>query len=259
MSLPGIIRWTWSAGGFSALTCLRKRFGNAPALGSAWPILIADGGVSGSFGSLTEPASGLAAGTRFDALYGSNAITLAVTPSFYGNLAAAGVAESSSERAVGSALDAIRPAPGVAMDPARSALFGPLYTLPAGSIAVGLDELAPSIYPGRDDHRAQLLVLDGQCGQRPVGGAARPGRRSRRQQRARTERQHDLGQRSRRLRQHRRRRWLTRLHRGAGRHGGRHRHAGGRHRTRWRGDRNGRGADLVAGRRRTPTAARRSL
>ena len=48
--------------------------GNAPALGSAWPILIADGGVSGSFGSLTEPTSGLAAGTRFDTLYGSNAI-----------------------------------------------------------------------------------------------------------------------------------------------------------------------------------------
>ena len=128
-------------------TIVVSSIGNAPALGSAWPILIADGGVSGSFGSLTEPASGLAAGTRFDTLYGSNAITLAVTPSFYGNLAAAGVAESSSESAVGSALDAIRPAPGVAMDPARSALFGPLYTLPAGSITVGLDELAPSIYP----------------------------------------------------------------------------------------------------------------
>ena len=103
--------------------------------------------MSGSFGALTEPASGLAAGTRFDTLYGSNAISLAVTPSFYGNLAAAGVAESSSESAVGTALDAIRPAPGVAMDPAQSALFDPLYTLPAGNIAVGLDELAPSIYP----------------------------------------------------------------------------------------------------------------
>ena len=103
--------------------------------------------MSGSFGSLTEPASGLAAGTRFDTLYGSNAISLVVTPSFYGNLAAAGLAESSSESGVGAALDAIRPAPGVAMDPAQSALFGPLYTLPAGSIAVALDELAPSIYP----------------------------------------------------------------------------------------------------------------
>ena len=74
-----------------------------------------------------------------------------------------------------------------------------------------------------------------------IGGAAWPGRRSRRQQRARTERQHDLVQRSRRLRQHRRRRWLTGLHRGAGRYGGRRRHAGARPRTGWRGDRNSRG------------------
>jgi outer membrane autotransporter protein len=139
--------WVGGAATLSGGTIIVSSIGNAPALGSAWPILVADGGVSGSFGSLTEPASSLAAGTRFDTLYGSNAITLTVTPSFYGNLAAAGVAESSSENAVGSALDAIRPAPGVAMDPARSALFGPLYTLPAGSIAVSLDELAPSIYP----------------------------------------------------------------------------------------------------------------
>ena len=70
-----------------------------------------------------------------------------VTPSFYGNLAAAGLAESSSETGVGAALDAIRPGPGTALDPAQAALFDPLYPLPAGSITVALDELAPSIYP----------------------------------------------------------------------------------------------------------------
>ena len=95
---------------------------------------------------MTEPTSGLAAGTRFDALYGGNGISLVVTPSFYGNLAAAGVAESRSESGIGLALDAIRPAPGVAMDSAHAALFGPLYTLPADRITAGLDELAPSIY-----------------------------------------------------------------------------------------------------------------
>lgn len=121
--------------------------GNTPALGSAWPILTAAAGVSGSFTSLTEPASGLAPGTRFDTLYGANAISLVATPSFYGNLAAAGVAENSSESGIGTALDAIRPAPGAAMDPAHASLFDPLYTLPAGRITVGLDELAPSIYP----------------------------------------------------------------------------------------------------------------
>ncbi len=117
------------------------------ALGSALPILTAAGGVSGSFGVLTEPLSGLAAGTRFDTLYGADMVWVATTPSLYGNLAAAGVPESSSESAIGNALDAIRPAPGVALDPAHAALFGPLYTQPAGSITVALDELAPSIYP----------------------------------------------------------------------------------------------------------------
>ena len=117
------------------------------ALGTAYPILTAAGGVSGSFSALTEPASGLAAGTRFDTLYGSDTVWVATTPSVYGNLAAAGVPESSSESAIGAALDAIRPAPGTALDPVHAGLFGPLYTLPASSITVALDELAPSIYP----------------------------------------------------------------------------------------------------------------
>jgi len=127
-------------------TIVVTSIGNNPALGRSFPILTAVGGVIGSFDSLTEPVGGLAVGTRFDALYGSHAISLVVTPSFYGKLGAAGMTESRSESAVGAVLDAIRPAPGAAMDAAHSALFGPLYTLPAGGIAAGLDELAPSIY-----------------------------------------------------------------------------------------------------------------
>jgi outer membrane autotransporter protein len=119
----------------------------APLLGIVYPILTAAGGVSGGFDALAEPSGGLATGTRFDGLYGANAVSLVVTPRFYADLSAAGVAESSSERAVGRALDAIRPAPGTAPDAARAALFDPLYPLPAGSIAAALDELAPAIYP----------------------------------------------------------------------------------------------------------------
>ncbi len=127
-------------------TIVASSIGNAPILGSSLPILTATGGISGSFNALTEPTTGLAAGTRFDALYGSNMISLVVTPSFYGNLATAGIAESASESAVGGALDAIRPAPGLAMNAAQSTLFTPLYALPASSITTALDELAPSIY-----------------------------------------------------------------------------------------------------------------
>ena len=127
-------------------TVVVTSIGGNPALGRTFPILTAVGGVLGSFDSLTEPSSGIHAGTRFDALYDSHAVSLVLTPSSYGNLPAAGVAESRSESAVGTALDAIRPAPGVAMDAAHAALFAPLYTLPASKIAAGLDELAPSIY-----------------------------------------------------------------------------------------------------------------
>jgi subtilase-type serine protease len=145
--------------------------GTAPVLGSVWPILTAAGGISGDFASLTEPPSGLAPGTRIDTLIGGNAASLAVTPSLYGDLAAAGLAETSSEGSVGAALDAIRPAPGAAIVPAQSALFGPLYTLPAGSIDAGLDELAPSIYPdamitGRNSWYLMAHAVDGQLAAR---------------------------------------------------------------------------------------------
>jgi autotransporter-associated beta strand protein len=121
--------------------------GGGPPLGTVWPILGATGGINGRFSAVTEPTSGLADGTRIDTLYASNAISLVVTPRFYGNLAAAGLAQRSSEVSVGAVLDANRPVPGAILDPVQSALFDPLYTLSASNIAAGLDELAPSIYP----------------------------------------------------------------------------------------------------------------
>jgi autotransporter-associated beta strand protein len=136
--------------------------GARPALGSSFPILTAAGGISGSFSSLTEPTSGLAAGTRFDTRYGAGTISLLVTPSSYANLAAAGLAESSTESRIGGALDAIRLPPGPALDPPQAALFDPLYALSAGSISSGLDELAPSIYPDAmiTARRAWYLMAD---------------------------------------------------------------------------------------------------
>ncbi len=140
--------------------------GAAPALGS-YPILTAAGGVSGNFASLIQPPSGLAPGTRVDTLVGSNAVSLAVTPSLYGNLGAAGIVQSGSETAIGNALDAIRPGPGAVLNPAQSALFGPLYALPAGSITTGLDELAPSLYADEmiTARNAWYLMADAVSGQ----------------------------------------------------------------------------------------------
>ncbi len=127
-------------------TVVASGIGTNPALGTSWPILIAAGGVSGSFSSFTAPGSSPAGNTRLDMFTAADTVGLAVTPAFYANLAANGLAESRSEAAVGGALDAVRPASGAAMDPTQSALFNPLYALPAGRITPALDELAPSIY-----------------------------------------------------------------------------------------------------------------
>ena len=154
-------------------------YGGGSPLGSVWPILSAAGGINGRFSAVTEPTSGLAAGTRVDTLYASNAISLVVTPGFYGNLAAAGLVERSSEISVGAVLDANRPSPGAALDPVRSALFDPLYVLSANTIAAGLDELAPSIYPDAMITARNSWYLMANAIRRAIGGTARTGRRPR--------------------------------------------------------------------------------
>jgi subtilase-type serine protease len=74
----------------------------------------------------TQP-EGLAAGTRFDALYGATTLDLVVIPARY-----AGYAAGSWAVPVGAGLDAARPAAGVAMAAGEAAVYAPLYTLAGG-------------------------------------------------------------------------------------------------------------------------------
>ncbi|HVK42590.1 MAG TPA: polymer-forming cytoskeletal protein, partial [Phenylobacterium sp.] len=83
-----------------------------PALGQTFEVVSASGGIAGRFTSLVQPAAGLAAGTRFDVIYAPTTVTLAVTPGSYADLAAAGLAQSDNQRAVGAALESFRPAAG---------------------------------------------------------------------------------------------------------------------------------------------------
>lgn len=114
-------------------------------IGQQYQVIAAQGGIGGSFATLTQPA-GLPAGTRFDALYAPTTLNLVVTPSSYGNLSLAGISETANQSAVGNALDAARPAAGVSMTAAQSALYAPLYTLSGAGIAQALEQLAPTIY-----------------------------------------------------------------------------------------------------------------
>lgn len=115
-----------------------------PSLGQTFGIVDAEGGIKGSFATLTQP-DGLAAGTRLDALYGSNEIELVVTPSDYSNLSNLGITETSNQSAIGALLDIVRP-DGGQMTEAQQALFQSLYTLPVDSITAAINQLSPEIY-----------------------------------------------------------------------------------------------------------------
>ncbi len=118
-----------------------------PALGQSFTVVTASDGVSGRFATLDQPTAGLAAGTRLDLLYGSNAIALVSTPTSYADLGAAGLAQSSNQRAVGAALESFRPAAGgQASDTAVQTLFDNLHTLSGGQIGPALNQLSGVIH-----------------------------------------------------------------------------------------------------------------
>ncbi|QCO16617.1 autotransporter domain-containing protein (plasmid) [Azospirillum brasilense] len=141
---------TFAAGGTLA-PVIRGISGDAtnaftPRLGQGFTIVTASGGVTGAFAGIAQPASGLPAGTRFDTVYGTNAITLAATPVRYGRLAAAGVSATANQSAVGAALDAVRPAAGTRPSDAAKPLFDALYPLSGQAIPAALDSLGGAVH-----------------------------------------------------------------------------------------------------------------
>jgi uncharacterized protein with beta-barrel porin domain len=128
-----------------------------PPVTTSFVIVQAAGGVLGSFSSLTQPAQGvpgasggLPAGTRFDALYGSdtptafvnaNAITLYVTPANYQNLSYWGVNLSENQSQVAAAVNALRGTAGVRNSPAATIDLGALFAQQPSSLPHDFDTL----------------------------------------------------------------------------------------------------------------------
>lgn len=110
-------------------------------LGQSFTIVQADGGVSGSFAAVTQPAAGLPAGTRFDTLYDANTVRLVVTPT---NYAVRG--GTRNQQAAGAAVDALRPAAGARLEGVAAPLFIGLYGLPGSGIAGALDQLSGKLH-----------------------------------------------------------------------------------------------------------------
>ncbi|MCJ2072036.1 autotransporter domain-containing protein [Methylobacterium sp. J-030] len=146
---------------------LRGITGNAtngftPALGQRFGVLTAQAGLTGAFAGLAQPGAGLAAGTRFDALYRATGLDLVVTPSAYGNLAGLGLPQTGNARGVGAALDVARPAAGTRPDADRARVFDGLYAADPATLPGSLASLSGQAYGDAvmADLTARRLVTD---------------------------------------------------------------------------------------------------
>ena len=99
-----------------------------PSIGAIFPFVTAQNGAAiiGQFASLTQPTIGLAPNSRFDVVYLPTSITLNVTPLTFQNLAVTQNLNP-NQQAVATALDVVRPQPGIAPRSAQAPVFDDLY------------------------------------------------------------------------------------------------------------------------------------
>lgn len=109
-----------------------------PALGSRYTVVSATA-VKGTFDTVVQPASGLAANTRFDALYTDTTAQLVVTPVSFGSLGATS-GWNSNTRATATALDSLRG------NTANGSLFDALYGLDAAGYERAFSQISGQIY-----------------------------------------------------------------------------------------------------------------
>lgn len=115
----------------------------SPAVGSIFTVVSATGGALGSFDVLTQPASGLLAGTQFDTIYNTNTIQLVITPSDLGGISGL----TPNQTAIGTDLQRFRPTPGVRpSSTAVATVFDALFKNPLEAYPGLYDRMSFSIY-----------------------------------------------------------------------------------------------------------------
>lgn len=129
-----------------------------PKLGDSFRFLdVANGTITGSFAGLTQPGSGLAAGTRFDVVYGTGNLLLATTPLSYADLSGHGIPQSAAAVSIGRAIDASRPLAGIRPSDALQPLYSSLYLANGEGLAHGLEQASGVIYI--DSGQATVMSL----------------------------------------------------------------------------------------------------
>jgi dUTP pyrophosphatase len=101
-------------------------------------------GVSGAFGSITDPVTGMPSNSRFDVIYGANFIDLTLTPGNLGTFARAYGLQNMVNAA--EALDGIRPAQGEKLSTSKGQFFDGLYGLNGSQLALTLLQSSGQIH-----------------------------------------------------------------------------------------------------------------
>ena len=114
----------------------------SPEVGSIFTVISATGGVLGSFTGITQPMEGLLPNTQFDSIYNTNTFQLVITTTNMGGIAGL----TPNEKAVGDALQAVRPMPGVRRNAAEAAVYGKLYQLPLMGYGPAYGRIGFAIY-----------------------------------------------------------------------------------------------------------------
>lgn len=115
-----------------------------PVIGDRFAVVTAEGGITGAFRAIEQPVDGMPADSRFDVIYASNQIVLALTPNSYGRLLAGSAAGNAV--AAASALDSVRPgAASLALD-ARGRFFNALAGLNRQGLANAFQQIGGEIH-----------------------------------------------------------------------------------------------------------------
>lgn len=101
-------------------------------------------GVTGAFGAVTDPGTGMPTNSRFDVIYGANFIDLTLTPASMGAFARAYGLKNMVNAA--EALDGVRPAQGVNLGNNKGQYFDGLYGLNPSQLALALLQSSGQIH-----------------------------------------------------------------------------------------------------------------
>jgi fibronectin-binding autotransporter adhesin len=127
-----------------------------PAIGQTFTVVTAQGGVAGSYTGLMQPSVGLAPNSRFDVLYTSNAVVLAVTAASYARLFEGTNGNASS---VGAAVDVFRGTAGVRDTSGKGTFVSGLMALSPEQLSRTLSQSSGEIYADAMDTVVQSSRL----------------------------------------------------------------------------------------------------